>query len=175
MELLALDLPSVSWETATFVDAAVILVALLSAGLGFWTGFVWQIIRLFTWIAAIWLAGLYNVMVAGWLGEMLTPEIRAFLGFLAVFLVVLVIGHLIGHLARSIIEALNVTFTDRILGAILGGAKGLLLCGALAVAILTYLPADSPVHEVTGASQLATYCAKLTALIWVLLPGPDSP
>lgn len=161
-------------ENANAVDAIVVIVCLLSALIGFWSGFVWQIIRLVSWVGALWGAGRYGGVVAGHMGSGVSGEMRAFIGFLMVFVGILLVCYVIAYLITTMVDALQLTLADRIAGGLLGVVKGLFFCGIIALAVLHFLSPDMFLNEMISQSYLARTCGKGVAILWLLLPGSAS-
>jgi membrane protein required for colicin V production len=126
----------------TAFDMMVIAVVGLSTVLAFWRGFVRVVMSLVAWVAAVVLAIHYSSSV----GEMLpefggSPAARYIAAFALILVGILVLGTLIGWLLARMIRAIGLGFLDRILGALLGVARGVLIVviGVL-IAGLTVLP-----------------------------------
>jgi membrane protein required for colicin V production len=70
-----------------------------------------------------------------------SPSIRYFAGFAVVFLVVLIGVLLLGHALATLVKAVGLGGADKVLGGVLGLAKGLvILIGLTLAAGLTSLP-----------------------------------
>jgi membrane protein required for colicin V production len=83
---------------------------------------------------ALWAAPLLPIGVD-------SPGIRYFAGFALIFLVVLIGVLLLGHVLASLLKAVGLGTADKVLGGVLGLAKGLvILIGFTLAAGLTSLP-----------------------------------
>jgi membrane protein required for colicin V production len=126
----------------TPVDYALVLICVVSAGIGLLRGFVKEAVSLLTLLAAIWLAwrfaGLVEPMLGQWAGS---PEVRIWTARVIVFVLVLVAGALISWLARLIVRHSGLTGVDRLLGAGFGFVRGVVIVG-LAVIVLEFLALD---------------------------------
>ena len=97
----------------------------------------WQYHRLANWFAPY--------LKSEWFGEVA--------GFLIIFFAVLILANLAGRLARWLMKKAGLSTIDRVLGAVLG-----LLRGVLVVAIvLTAMAAFAPAQKWLAESQLAPY------------------
>ena len=97
----------------------------------------WQYHRLANWFAPH--------LKSLWLGEIA--------GFLIIFFAVLIIAGIAGRIARSVMKKAGLRGIDRILGAVLG-----LLRGVLVVAVvLTAMAAFAPAAKWLAGSELAPY------------------
>lgn len=157
-------------ESANSIDAVIILVCLIAALIGFWTGFVWQIVRLVSWLVALWGAAQFHGMIASMFDFGLEEETRGFIAYLAVFVLILVICYIIARLISRMVEALHLSLPDRIAGGFLGCVKGLCFCGVIALAVLHFLSPESTLNQMFSDSYLASMSAKGVAIIWLLLP-----
>ena len=155
------------WEAVSGLDAAIILIAILSAVFGFWAGFVWQVMRIGAVLVAFWVAAKLNEPLAdslsGTMSETMSENGLKLIAFAALFLGVLLAAHIIMFVARGPINAIRPEFTDHVLGAGIGFLKGLLICGVLSFLLLRYTPKSSELRRLTYNSPLAQWtgwCAR---------------
>ena len=126
----------------TAFDVIAIAVVGLSTVLAFWRGFVRVVMSLVAWVAAVVLAIHYSSSIGDMLPEFGgTPTARYIAAFALILVGILILGTLIGWLLTRMIRAIGLGFLDRILGALLGMARGVLIVviGVL-IAGLTVLP-----------------------------------
>ncbi len=112
----------------TAFDLVVIGVVGLSAVLAFMRGFVRVFVSLAAWVVAVAGAIRFAEVVGGMLpdfGE--TPATRYVAAFALILVVVLIVGALVGYILSRLMRAVGLGFLDRILGAIFGVARGLLI------------------------------------------------
>ena len=107
-----------------------------------------------------------GIFLATWLyssaGEWIQPYVNSrgtanFCGFLAVFAGVLLLGSLAGLVLSKLLRVTGLSFFDRLLGAVFGIVRGVLVAAALVMAILAFAPgakAGTPPDAVAG-SRLA--------------------
>ena len=122
----------------TWLDYAVIGVFAISLALGAWRGLVRELISILGWVIAFLAANL----LAGPLGPAMpqaipSPELRVAAAFVAVFVVSLIVTSLAGLLLSKIVKAVGLGGVDRLLGAMFGAARALLI--VLAAALLAGL------------------------------------
>lgn len=96
---------------------------------GLWRGVVGEIIALVAWVLAIvaaveFGAGVGSALFAG----MSDPALRTLAGCVVIFVGVLVVMALFRMLVRSMVKALGLSVSDRILGMLFGLARGVLVC-----------------------------------------------
>jgi membrane protein required for colicin V production len=112
----------------TWLDYAVIGVFVVSLAAGAWRGLVREVLSILGWVIAFLAANLF----AGPLGPAMpdaipSPELRIAAAFVAVFIASLFATALIGLLLSKIVKAAGLGGVDRMLGAVFGAARGLLI------------------------------------------------
>jgi membrane protein required for colicin V production len=118
----------------TWLDYAVAGVFAVSLLLGAWRGLVRELISILGWVIAFLAANL----LAGPLGPAMpqaipSPELRVAAAFVAVFVVSLIVTSLAGLVLSKIVKAVGLGGLDRLLGAVFGAARALLIVLAAAV------------------------------------------
>ncbi|MFZ9407501.1 MAG: CvpA family protein [Burkholderiaceae bacterium] len=123
------------WAIPSFTswDAFVVLVILLSVLLGLFRGLVRTVFALASWILALLGVPLALAWWGDWLPTGWPRPLLAVLVFLAVFIAVRVLG----TLAARTLQGIGLGFVDRLLGAVLGIARALLV--VLVVALPAHL------------------------------------
>jgi membrane protein required for colicin V production len=126
----------------SMLDIIVLLVLALTVVRGLMRGMVDTLFSLAAWLLAFLLGKWGALMVAPMLPVGIeNPAIRYFAGFAVIFLAVLIGVLLLGHALSSLIRAAGLGGTDKVLGGVLGLAKGLvILIGLTLAAGLTSLP-----------------------------------
>jgi len=107
-------------------------------------GFIKEAFSLAVWAAAFLVAFQYSGTLALQLENHIElPSARNALAFSGLFLLVLLIGGLLTFLIGKLVEKTGLSGTDRLLGGVFGGIRGLVLVIALMlVAGLTPVPQD---------------------------------
>jgi len=122
----------------TWLDYAVIGVFAVSLLVGAWRGLVREVVSILGWVIAFLAANL----LAGPLGPLMpqaipSPELRVAVAYVAVFVSSLMVTTLLGLLLSKILKAAGLGGVDRMLGAVFGAARGVLI--VLAAALLAGL------------------------------------
>jgi len=127
-----------------YADYAVLGIVAISILVGAIRGFIKEALSLAVWAAAFLLAFQYSGAVAMQLESHIElPSARTSLAFAGLFLSVLLVGGLLTFLIGKLVEKTGLSGTDRLLGGVFGGVRGLILVLALMlVAGLTPLPRD---------------------------------
>lgn len=156
----------------TAFDFAVIVIVGLSTVFAFWQGLVRMIASLAAWVIGIVAAIRMSSVVGSLLpdfGE--SGAVRYAIAFVLILSIVLLVGALVGLLVSRLAHAVGLGFADRLLGAIAGIARGILVALLLVlVAGVTALPRTdwwqnalwSPAF-VAGALSLRPWLPKLWA------------
>jgi membrane protein required for colicin V production len=151
----------------TWLDYAVAGVFAVSVLVGAWRGLVREVISVLGWVIAFLAANL----LAGPIGPAMpqaipTPELRVAAAFVAVFLGALVLSSLAGLLLSKIVRSVGLGGVDRLLGAVFGAARGLLVVAAAAVlAGLTSAPAQRYWRESASGPLLVQIALTLKPLL----------
>ncbi|MES9901200.1 MAG: CvpA family protein [Sedimenticola sp.] len=154
--------------TLTWPDFVIILVILISTMISLVRGFVREALSLAFWVIAFWVAQMFfrefSVHLAQWIE---VPSLRLGAAFAIIFFVVLILGGLMTFLIGQIIDATGLSGTDRVIGMMFGGARGVLVVAALILlAGLTPMPNDPWWKE----SALIAYFQDLAVWLRSLLP-----
>jgi len=123
-------------------DLALIAVVTLSTLFAFARGVVRELIALATWIVGFVVAIEYAEPVAGLFSRLhVTPAAKHVLAFALVLIAVLIVGALIASVLSGTVRAIGLGFVDRLLGAVFGLARGIIVVVAFAlIAGVTTLP-----------------------------------
>src|SRR5581483_2504474 len=122
-----------------WLDLTILILLGLGAGLGFWSGMLWQVARVVSLGLALYATVLLNEPACQFLAEAahgIDPRVARGVAYVGVFLGVYLALFLLTRLLHSTIKAAHLDLLDRLLGALLGAGKmGLALavvCTALA-------------------------------------------
>ena len=126
----------------SLLDIIVLLILVLTVVRGLMRGMIDTLFSLAAWVLAFLLGKWGALMVAPMLPiGVENPAIRYFAGFMVVFLVMLIGVLLLGHALASLVKAVGLGGADKVLGGVLGLAKGLVILVGLTIAAgLTSLP-----------------------------------
>ena len=152
----------------TWLDYAVAGVFAASLLVGAWRGLVREVLSILGWVIAFLAANL----LAGPLGPFMpqvipSPELRIAAAYLAVFVVALMVTALVGLLLSKIVKAAGLGGVDRMLGAIFGAARGLLI--VLAATLLAGLT-SAPRQEFWRDSASGALLVQAALALKPLLP-----
>ena len=148
-------------------DYVVIGIVALSLILGLWRGVVSELIALAAWILAFMASLEFGTQAGQQLfAGIADPALRALAGCAAVFIGVLVVMSLVRLAVRSMVKALGLSLSDRLLGMVFGLARGLLVVLVLVAAGgLTSGPQQTWWKQAVLAQPLET--AVLVAKPWL--------
>ena len=112
----------------TAFDFIVVAVVALSTLLGFISGFMRVVMSLASWVIAVVVAIHLSPVLATWFPEMGGASgARYLIAFAVIVLVVLIIGALLGWVLYRLMRAVGLGFLDRLMGAVVGMARGVLI------------------------------------------------
>ena len=127
-----------------YADYFVLGLVAISILVGAIRGFIKEAFSLAVWAAAFLVAFQYSGALAQLLESHIElPSARTSLAFAGLFLSVLLVGGLLTFLVGKLVEKTGLSGTDRLLGGVCGGVRGLILVLVLMlVAGLTPVPQD---------------------------------
>jgi membrane protein required for colicin V production len=112
------------------LDYIVIAVVLVSAIIGAFRGFLREVFSVISWVLAVWLAWKYAPVLAPKLGGALKDSAYAQWAARAIILlVVIVAGYIVGAVVNYFVRLSMFSGLDRLLGFVLGFARGLVIVG----------------------------------------------
>lgn len=152
------------------MDLIVIALALVGMGIGFYTGFAWQFVRIAGLVASLWVSWAYHPVMAQALPEGIGEPARLIGGTFIVFVGSLLVCYLVAYLFRDIINALKPEMPDRLLGAAFGLLKVGLLIGVASFLAIRYLNPEHPVRTRVQSSRGAVAAATCVRAFLYVLP-----
>ena len=111
----------------TLFDFTVIAILALSTLLGFISGFMRVVMSLASWVVAVIVAIHMSPVLATWFPKWAAPGARYLIAFAVIVLVVLIVGALLGWMLYRLMRAVGLGFLDRLMGAVVGMARGVLI------------------------------------------------
>jgi membrane protein required for colicin V production len=148
-----------------YADYIIFASVAISVLVGAIRGFIKEAFSLAVWAAAFLVAFQYSGALAQLLESHIElPSVRTSLAFAGLFLGVLLVGGLLTFLVGKLVEKTGLSGTDRLLGGVFGGVRGLILVLALIlVAGLTPIPRDAwwqQSRTIQSLVPLATWSAQ---------------
>ncbi|OYQ41917.1 colicin V synthesis protein [Rhodoferax sp. TH121] len=124
------------------LDWIFLAVLLFSLVLGAWRGLVYEVLSLLSWAVAFVLAQWFAMDAAQWIPISGDAEaVRYAGGFVLVFVATVFAGGLIAFVVKKLVAAAGMSPADRMLGAIFGLVRGMLL-----LLVVTAVVGMTPVH-----------------------------
>lgn len=147
----------------TLFDFVVVLIFALSVLLSVIRGLVREVLALTAWVAAFVSANVMAADVAPWMPDVLAQEeLRYLAGFVSVFLVVLVAMSLLAMLASRLVKTAGLAVEDRMLGALFGFARALVVVMVLVLAAgFTALPRQPAWRNAISSGPLVTLAERV--------------
>jgi len=149
------------------LDWVLLAIVLLSIVIGLWRGLVFEVLSLLGWVAAYigaqWLAGpVADHLPVGTPGSALNHAAAFALSFIGV----LIVWSLAARLVRMLITASPLSGLDRLLGAVFGLLRGVLVLLAVATVVQMTPAAKSPLwQESRGAAWTSALLQELKPLL----------
>ena len=127
-----------------WLDFIIIGIIAISALISLVRGFIKESISLASWVLAVFIALRYFTPMAQLLEPyIVSPTIRNGIGFAILFICTLLVGAIVNFMASQMVSRTGLSGTDRSLGVVFGGARGVLIVAMLvALAGLTPMPSE---------------------------------
>jgi len=123
-----------------WVDWLIIVIIVISSLISLKRGFFKEVLSLLIWVVAIFISWFYStglsVVFIDWIS---VPSLRIALTALIIFVLVLFCGGLINKFFLKLVHFTDLSGTDRCLGMVFGGLRGVALV-VLLVWVANYLP-----------------------------------
>lgn len=122
-----LSLAQLNW-----LDYAIIGIILFSLGISVLRGFMREACSLATWLLAVVITARFSPAASDLLTQWIdTPALRMVTAGIALFVMVWIIGALSTFLIGQLVDVTGLSKTDRLIGAVFGLARGILVVSAL--------------------------------------------
>ena len=152
------------------VDIVIIVIVVISLGIGLFRGFIREILSLCSWLGALWLGYFYATMGAAYLEPYVSqPPLRVVVAFASIFVVALIGFSIVSYLLYRLLSIAGVSGVDRSLGMLFGLVRGFVIVSLLVLAA-TFM--DFTSQPWWTDSLLVQYFNPVTDLIRSLLT-PD--
>lgn len=150
------------------LDIAIIGLILISVLVGLIRGFTKELMSITAWVVSIYLAFNFYEPPAEYFSQFINNELAANIaGGAAIFIVALFVLSMVGYLISKAVSASGVKGTDRVLGAVLGAVRGVLIIGFLVV-IASIFNVEN--RQVWKDSQLISHFEPVASTINSVLP-----
>lgn len=150
----------------------IVLLILLAGSVisAFSKGLTRELVGFVSVVAALLLGNWFYSSVGAHLAPYVSSKAIANLaGFLIVFGAVLLLGSLAGHILNRFMKVAGLSFFDRLLGAVFGLLRGLLISVGVLMAVMAFTPGNKPPQAVVR-SRLAPYVMDAARVCAVLAP-----
>lgn len=124
-------------------DLIIVVTLVLFTIRGVTNGFIGEVAGICSLIGGFWAARAWNAQVAPWLNFISDPSLRSIAACALVFVAVMLAIGLLARILKKVISFSFAAWADRLAGAVLGLAKGLLVW-ALIFIVLEKLFSDAP-------------------------------
>lgn len=154
----------------TWFDYTVIVIAIWSILLGWWRGFVYEVLSLFGWVVAYAVARWQAANLAALMpAELGMDAVKLTVAFVLLFVATLIVSGFVVWLISKLVKSTGLGLIDGLLGSLFGILRGTLIVLMLVLlAGLTDLPQKPFWREAKLSKPLESLA--LSSLVWL----PDS-
>ncbi|MDN5869373.1 MAG: CvpA family protein [Nitrococcus sp.] len=152
-----------------WLDYVFLGVIAVSAAISLMRGFIREVLSIVVWVAAFWISLRFAPPLAVFLNDYLqSPTLRLLVAFAALFIAVLLLGALVNYLAGTLVGKTGLRGTDRVLGMVFGGLRGVLVVALLVLmAGLTSVPRERWWQDSVLAAHFRPWVCSLGAGQWL--------
>ena len=156
-----------------WLDILLLIVLFLSTLSAARRGFSSEVIGLaaaiFGLILGVWFYGLAGSFLLPYVSS---PAIADFIGFFIVFLSILLLGVLVRMIVQRFVRTVGLSWFDRLLGALFGLARGVLIGIAVITALVAFAPAAAAnsVPAAVAHSRISPYIVEASSFLVALAP-----
>jgi len=119
-----------------WVDIVIIVIISISAAISLMRGFVREALSLTSWVLAFWVAFKFSpILTKVLIPYIQTAQLRMVASFALLFLLTLITGSLIAHMLAQLVNKTGLGGTDRTLGMLFGGFRGVLLVSVIVIIV----------------------------------------
>ncbi len=159
-----------------WIDLTALALLLIFLILGLFRGFVWQLFRIGTLVAAFVVAGAYGGRFGDWIerqGESWpTPDLPLYIAYFAIFVGVGVVLSVLAHFIEKFVREAGLGFFDRVGGGALGFVTGACVVLAMLLTIVMFFGKDAPVAQAAEKSQSWKYGKQVVGALGDTAPAP---
>jgi membrane protein required for colicin V production len=149
-----------------WLDIVLVAIMALAVILGIVKGLAKQVVGLVAAVAGLILAVIYYKDLAGVFDRVVKNGLLShFLAFLLIFFLVVIAGAILGHLITKAMKG-PLAVANRLSGGVFGAVKGVLICGVLVFALITFGVARPALET----SVVAPVCVGVTRIAIDLIP-----
>ncbi len=133
------------WSALNWLDIGILVMFAFFIGRGLWAGFSVAVSTLFGVVLGFYVAAQQFPFVSVKLSPFIHNELwRSLISFALLFLVVYLAFLVAGILLRGFFRVIKLSWLDRLLGGVVGLAKGLIFAGIMIFILTLVLPEGSP-------------------------------
>ena len=151
-----------------YLDIIIAIILLLFGFKGFRKGLIIEVVTLVAFVVGIWGAMHFSDFTADHLKDVMEidPKFLNTVAFVLTFVLLVILVNIIGWLLTKAVKAMNLGFFNRLGGAIIGLAKGLLLCSTFVLVINNLQWFGVVKEEVRKESLLYPYVEKTVPYLY---------
>lgn len=145
-----------------YLDIIVLVLVGLAAFKGFMNGFVTELAMLIGLILGLYGAAKLSGLMADLLKDHFKPAIVETVGFLIIFLIIIILVMIFAKIVNGFVETLNLSFVNRLMGAIFGSVKALFV---ISVMFMVFNSFNGSYRLISDETKASSYCYRPISII----------
>ncbi len=126
-----------------WIDYAILAIITVSSLISLVRGFIKEAVSLAVWVLGFVIASRFYSELAVYLTGIEKEIVKNGVSIAILFIITLVLGALVNHLLSEIVHYTGLSGTDKMLGMVFGGLRGVLIVAAALLFLDTLTPANS--------------------------------
>lgn len=126
-----------------WIDYAIMAIITVSALISLVRGFIKEAVSLAVWVLGFIIASRFYSELAVYLTGIEKEIVRNGVSIAILFIITLILGALVNHLLSEIVHYTGLSGTDKMLGMVFGGLRGVLIVAAALLFMDTLTPANT--------------------------------
>lgn len=126
-----------------WIDYAILAIIAVSALISLVRGFIKEAVSLAVWVSGFIIASRFYSELSVYLTGIEKEIVRNGVSIAILFIITLILGALVNHLLSEIVHYTGLSGTDKMLGMVFGGLRGVLIVAAALLFMDTLTPANT--------------------------------
>lgn len=124
-----------------WIDYAILSLIIISTLISLVRGFVKEALSLVVWVSAFFIAGQFYQDLAAYFSAIDDPALSNAAAIGVLFICSIIVGSILNYVIGQLVQKSGLSGTDRVLGLVFGGLRGILIVAAVLFFMDAFTPA----------------------------------